>query len=97
MVSGQPGPPAPPGVDVGSRACAAPSAQPPGFEAVVTGETVIVVLRGELDMTVEGFLYGRLSRIREMRPSRLVFEMAQVSYLDCASARPLIGSSITPR
>ena len=72
--------------------CAAPSAQP-GFEAVVTGETVIVVLRGELDVTVEGFLYGRLSRIREMRPSRLVFEMAQVTHLDCASARLIVGTS----
>jgi anti-anti-sigma factor len=78
-------------VDVGSRVCAAPSAQP-GFEAVVTGETVIVVLRGELDVTVEGFLYGRLARIREMRPSRLVFEMAQVTHLDCASARLIAGT-----
>ena len=58
----------------------------------MTGETVIVVLRGELDVTVEGFLYGRLSRIREMRPSRLVFEMAQVTYLDCGSARLIAGT-----
>ena len=58
----------------------------------MTGETVIAVLRGELDVTVEGFLYGRLSRIREIRPSRLVFEMAQVSYLDCASARLIAGT-----
>ena len=58
----------------------------------MTGETVIVVLRGELDVTVEGFLYGRLSRIREMRPSRLVFEIAQVSYMDCASARLIAGT-----
>ncbi|MGH3272356.1 MAG: STAS domain-containing protein [Trebonia sp.] len=72
--------------------CAAPPAQPPGFEAVVTGETVTVVLRGELDVTVEGFLNGRLSRIREMRPSRLVFEMAQITYLDCASARLIAGT-----
>jgi anti-anti-sigma factor len=72
--------------------CAAPSAQPPVFEAVVTGEIVIVLLRGELDVTVEGFLYGRLSRIRDMNPSRLVFETAQVTYLDCAIAR-LIAST----
>ena len=58
----------------------------------MTGETVIVLLRGELDATVEGFLYGRLSRIREMRPSRLVFEMTQVTYLDCASARLIAGT-----
>jgi anti-anti-sigma factor len=79
-------------VDVDSRVCAAPPAQPPVFEVVVTGETVIVLLRGELDVTFEGFLYGRLSRIREMKPSRLVFEMAQVTYLDCASARLIAGT-----
>ena len=58
----------------------------------MTGETVIVLLRGELDVTVEGFLYGRLSWIREMRPTRLVFETAQVTYLDCASARLIAGT-----
>ncbi|MGA8464062.1 MAG: STAS domain-containing protein [Trebonia sp.] len=72
--------------------CAAPSAQPPIFEAAVTGETVTVVLRGELDVTIEGFLNGRLLRIREMNPGRLVFETAQVTYLDCASARLIAGT-----
>jgi anti-anti-sigma factor len=79
-------------MDVGSRVCAATPAQPPGFEAVVTGETVIVLLRGELDVTIEGFLYGRLSWIREMKPTRLVFETAQVTYMDCASARLIAGT-----
>jgi anti-anti-sigma factor len=72
------------------------SAEPPGqprvFEATLPGETVAVVLRGEFDMTSEGFLYSRLSRIREMRPRRLIFEMAQVTYLDCAAAR-LVAST----
>jgi anti-anti-sigma factor len=67
--------------------CAAPSAQPPFFEAIATGETVTVVLRGELDVTSEDFLYSRLSQVRELRPARLVFKTAQVTYLDCASAR----------
>ena len=58
----------------------------------MTGETVIVLLRGELDVTVQGFLCGRLSRIRAMRPRRLVFEMPQVTYLDCASARLIAGT-----
>jgi anti-anti-sigma factor len=62
------------------------------FEAAVTGETVTVVLRGELDVMTEGFLNGRLLRIREMNPSRLVFETAQVTYLDCASARLIAGT-----
>jgi anti-anti-sigma factor len=71
--------------------CAAPSTQPV-FEAVVIDETVIVVLRGELDVTSDRFLYDRLSRIGEMRPRRLVFEMSQVTYLDCASARLIAGT-----
>ena len=58
----------------------------------MTGETVTVVLRGELDVTIEGFLRGRLSRIHAMEPSRLVFETAQVTYLDCASARLIAGT-----
>ena len=55
-------------------------------------KTVIVLVSGELVVTVEGFLYGRLSWIREMRPTRLVFETAQVTYLDCASARLIAGT-----
>ena len=58
----------------------------------MTGETVIVVLRGELDVTSERFLDDRLSRIGEMRPRRLVVEMSQVTYLDCASARLIAGA-----
>ncbi|HUC23365.1 MAG TPA: STAS domain-containing protein [Streptosporangiaceae bacterium] len=58
----------------------------------MTGETVTVVLRGELDVMIEGFLNGRLLRIREMNPNRLVFETAQVTYLDCASARLIAGT-----
>jgi anti-anti-sigma factor len=73
--------------------CAESPARPPVFEAVVTGNIVTVVLRGEFDVTSSGFLYGRLSRIRELRPVQLVFEMSQVTYLDCASARLIAGSS----
>ena len=35
---------------------------------------------------------NRLSQIGEMRPRRLVFEMSQVAYLDCASARLIAGT-----
>jgi anti-anti-sigma factor len=59
----------------------------------VTGETVTVVLRGEFDVTNSGFLRARLERIRELRPVRLIFETAQVTYLDCASARLIADAS----
>jgi len=51
------------------------------------GTTATVVLRGEFDLASEDFLANRLERIRESRPRRLVYEAAQVAFIDCASAR----------
>jgi anti-anti-sigma factor len=53
----------------------------------VEGETVTVVLSGELDITNEGFLSSRLAHVRRERPRRLVFETARVTFIDCATAR----------
>jgi anti-anti-sigma factor len=72
--------------------CADLPAQAPVFEETVTGGTVTVVLRGEFDVTSEDFLSARLARIRQGRPRRLVFVMAQVAYMDCASARLIAGT-----
>lgn len=58
----------------------------------MTGGTVTVVLRGEFDMTSEGLLADCLERIRESRPRRLIFDAAQVAFLDCASARLIVGA-----
>jgi len=71
---------------------AEPPAQPPDFEAIMSGSTVTVILRGEFDMASEGFLSGRLEQIRGSRPRRLVFEAAQVAFMDCASARLIAGT-----
>jgi anti-anti-sigma factor len=57
----------------------------------VTGETMTVVLQGEFDVTSEGALSASLERIRQRGPSRLIFDMAAVGYLDCASARLIAG------
>jgi anti-anti-sigma factor len=72
--------------------CAEPFKQPPVFEATVLGATVTVVLRGEFDVTSEDFLSGQLERIRQSRPRRLVFEAAQVAFMDCASSRLIAGT-----
>jgi anti-anti-sigma factor len=69
-----------------------PPAEPPGFTVTITGETVTVVLSGEFDVTSEGFLTSGLARVRRARPGRLVFEAAQVTYIDCASARLIAGT-----
>jgi anti-anti-sigma factor len=58
----------------------------------VTGETVTVVLSGEFDVTTEDFLTSRLARVRQARPHRLIFEAAQVTFIDCASARLIAGT-----
>jgi anti-anti-sigma factor len=71
---------------------AEPPTQPPAFEATATGATVTVVLRGEFDVTSEDFLSGQLGRIRASGPRRLVFETAQVAFMDCASARLIAGT-----
>jgi anti-anti-sigma factor len=59
----------------------------------VTGETMTVVLQGEFDVTNEGALSASLERLRQRRPGRLIFEMAAVGYIDCASARLIAGTS----
>ncbi len=69
-----------------------PPAEPPGFTVTITGETVTVTLSGELDVTSEDFLTNRLARVRQARPRRLIFEAAQVRYVDCASARLIAGT-----
>jgi anti-anti-sigma factor len=58
----------------------------------VTARTATVVLSGEFDLTSEAFLAGRLARVRQQGPRRLIFEAARVTYLDCASARLIVGA-----
>ena len=53
---------------------------------------MIVVLQGEFDVTTEGALSASLERIQQRRPSRLIFEMTAVGYIDCACARLIAGT-----
>ena len=69
-----------------------PHEQPLGFEATGTGGTVTVVLRGDLDVGTEGSLGQHLARITQNEPGRLIFDMAQVGFVDCASARLIVGT-----
>ena len=73
--------------------CAEPPAKPPALEATATGAAVTVVLRGEFDVTSADLLAIQLERIRARGPGRLVFETAQVTFMDCASARLIAGTS----
>lgn len=54
--------------------------------------TVTVKLSGEFDVMGEDVLADCLARVRRARPRRLVFKTAQVTYIDCASARLIVGA-----
>jgi anti-anti-sigma factor len=72
--------------------CAEPPTRPPALETIAIGGLVIVVLRGEFDVTSGDLLTGQLERIRRSRPGRLIFETAQVTFIDAASARLITGT-----
>ncbi len=76
----------------GSRVHTEPTGERPGFTVTVTAEAVTVTLSGEFDLTSEAFLADRLARVCRGRPRRLVFEAAQVTFIDCASARLIAGT-----
>jgi anti-anti-sigma factor len=69
-----------------------PPGQRPGIAVTVTADAVTVVLSGEFDITSEGFLASRLARVRQGSPRRLIFEAAQVTFIDCASARLIVSA-----
>ena len=64
----------------------------PGFTVTMAAETVTVKLSGEFDVMGEDVLADCLARVRRARPHRLVFETAQVTYINCASARLIVGA-----
>jgi anti-anti-sigma factor len=71
-----------------------PGPLPPGFMATPGGGgTVIVLLSGELDIGNRCWLARRLAEIVEQQPRRLVFDMAEVGFADCASVRLIVGTA----
>jgi anti-anti-sigma factor len=54
--------------------------------------TVTVVLSGDLDPVTSSLLRQRLAQALDERPQRLVFDMAQVGFIDCAAARLIVGT-----
>jgi anti-anti-sigma factor len=67
-------------------------AELPLIEATVSAHAVTVVLGGEFDVTNEHFLAGRLDEILAASPRLLVFEAERVAFMDCSSARLLVGA-----
>jgi anti-anti-sigma factor len=61
--------------------------QPFGIEVRLDRGTASVVLSGELDFLAVPVLSERLMPILAAKPRHLVFDMALVTFADCASAR----------
>ena len=54
--------------------------------------TVTIVLAGDLDLVTSSPLRQRLTQALGDRPQRLVFDMAQVGFIDCAAARLIVST-----
>lgn len=74
---------------------AGPPGQFPGFAAVVIDGTVMAVLSGELDAGTQRPLTHLLRQIAQLKPERIIFEMSQVSFVDCASMRLIAGAGLS--
>ena len=54
---------------------------------MTAGGTVTVILSGDLDAGNAAQFQARLTEILAGQPQRLIFELSQVSFIDCAAAR----------
>jgi anti-anti-sigma factor len=55
------------------------------------GVTTIVV-KGELDLVTMPYLATRLTLVIRDRPGRLVFDLSGTHFMDCGSARLIVGA-----
>jgi anti-sigma B factor antagonist len=58
----------------------------------LTAGTATIVISGELDLLSTPSLAGHLDQILAGQPRRLVFDLARVSFIDCAAARLIAGT-----
>jgi anti-anti-sigma factor len=73
-------------------AVAGPPAELVTAEADGTAGTTTVVLSGELDLTVMPPLAEQLAQVLAGNPQHLVFDLARVGFIDCASVRLIAGT-----
>jgi anti-sigma B factor antagonist len=68
-------------------------AEPVSVVADITPDLTTVVISGELDAAGVPALSARLSQVLARPPRRLVFDLAQVAFIDCAATRLIISSA----
>ncbi len=54
--------------------------------------TTTVLVRGELDLVTMPFLAAQLTLVSQLKPGRLVFDLAGTGFMDCGSARLIAGA-----
>lgn len=83
---------------VGGAPILAGPTQPYAVEASIIQGTATVVLSGELDVIVMPALVEHLMPILASKPGHLIFDMAGVTFIDCATARLITrtGQSLPP-
>jgi anti-anti-sigma factor len=60
--------------------------------AAIAPAVVTLTVSGDLDAATMSVLSQRLAQVAARRPGRLVFDLAQVTFIDCAATR-LIASA----
>jgi anti-anti-sigma factor len=58
-------------------------------EVIMEGGTAEITVSGELDLLSMPTMQRLLARVAERGPERLVFDLSDVAFLDCSSARAL--------
>jgi anti-anti-sigma factor len=70
-------------------------ADQPGQLSVTTSISAgiaTIILTGELDLAITPALSGHLARVLDKKPRQLIFDMAGVGFLDCATARLIVST-----
>ena len=59
----------------------------------ITDGTAVIMVCGDLDITVNAALSERLAEIMQKKPARLIFDLGGVEFMDCAAARMLLSAA----
>jgi anti-anti-sigma factor len=78
--------------------CAISPAGPLEVDVDLAAGTLTLVIRGDLDAVSTPTLDALLAQIRGSPPLRLVFDLGEVGFIDCAAARLIAGAGrLLPR
>lgn len=61
--------------------------------ASLEGDTLVITLTGDLDITIRADLAGRLSQALDQQPARLVYDLTKVSFVDAGTLYLLIRAA----